>query len=150
MAVNRDFRDLFAELNGSGADYLLVGGYAVSFHAEPRFTKDLDIWIDANAENAIRVLQALRAFGAPVHDLSPEDLSQPGLIFQIGIAPNRIDVMTSIDGVTFREAWAGHVETLYGDQEIQVIGREHLIRNKRASARPQDLIDVALLEGSAR
>src|SRR5438094_4350560 len=99
MAINPDFRDLFAALNDAGAKYLLVGGYAVALHAQPRFTKDLDLWIDLDTENAARVFEALRSFGAPLTELSVEDLAQPELIFQIGVAPNRVDVMTSIDGV---------------------------------------------------
>lgn len=148
MAINRDFRDLFAALNDSGARYLLVGGYAVAVHAQPRFTKDLDVWIDLDAENPTRVFQALRSFGAPLLDLSAEDLAQPDLIFQIGVAPNRVDVITSIDGVQFAEAWEDREITRYADQDVPVISRVHLIQNKRASGRPQDLIDVAILENT--
>src|SRR5439155_13804437 len=104
MAVNPDFRDLFAALNDAGARYLLVGGYAVAFHSQPRFTKDLDIWVEASVENASRVFAALKAFGAPLENLILTDLVQSELIFQIGVPPNRIDVLTSIDGVTFAEA----------------------------------------------
>lgn len=148
MATNPDFRDLFAALNTAGAKYLLVGGYAVALHAQPRFTKDLDLWIDAEAENPARVFDALRSFGAPLMELSPEDLGRPDLVFQIGVAPNRVDVMTSIDGVGFAEAWEARGITRYGDQEVPVISRAHLIQNKRAVGRPQDLIDVAILEGA--
>ena len=149
MPVNSDFRDLFAALNAAGARYLLVGGYAVAFHAEPRFTKDLDVWTEPEPENARRVLDALRAFGAPLQELSAGDLARPGIVFQIGVPPNRIDVVTSIDGVTFDAAWPDRVETSYGDQPMFVIGRACLIRNKRAAGRPQDLIDVVALERSS-
>lgn len=149
MALNRDFRDLFAALNEVGAKYLLVGGYAVAFHAEPRFTKNLDIWTERSPENSVRVLEALRGFGAAIGDLTAADLTSPGLVFQIGIPPNRIDVLTSIDGVSFGEAWPGRVETTYGDQTVPVIGRRHLVQNKRASGRPQDLLDIELLESHA-
>lgn len=148
MAINRDFRDLFAALNTSGAKYLLVGGYAVALHAQPRFTKDLDIWIDLDAANPTRVFAALRSFGAPLMELTAENLAQPDLIFQIGVAPNRVDVMTSIDGVRFAEAWEAREITRYGDQEVPVISRAHLIQNKRASGRPQDLIDLEILESA--
>ncbi len=148
MAINRDFRDLFAALNDAGARYLLVGGYAVAIHAQPRFTKDLDLWIDRTAENSLKVIEALRSFGAPLMDVGAEDLAKPSLIFQIGVAPNRVDLMTSIDGVDFLEAWPEREMTRYGDQELPVIGRAHLIRNKRATGRPQDLIDVEILERS--
>lgn len=146
MAINLDFRDLFAALNAAGARYLLVGGYAVAFHAEPRFTKDLDVWVEPVSANASRVHAGLQAFGAPLQDLTAGDLERPGLVFQIGVPPNRIDIVTAIDGVQFAEAWAGHVETTYGDQVVPIIGRAELIRNKRATGRPQDLLDLEILE----
>jgi hypothetical protein len=146
MAVNPDFRDLFSAFNAASVRYLLVGGYAVGFHAEPRFTKDLDVWIEASPSNAQRAYDALRAFGAPVGELSAGDLAGPDRILQIGVPPNRIDVVTSIDGVQFDTAWAERVETQYGDQTIQVIGRAELVANKLASGRPQDLLDVELLQ----
>jgi hypothetical protein len=146
VPVNQDFRDLFAALNAAGAEYLLVGGYAVAFHAEPRFTKDLDVWTEASDRNASLVYEALRAFGAPLAELTAGDLARPGLIFQIGVPPNRIDVLTSIDGLAFAEAWPARAVTSYGDQAVPVIGKADLIRNKRASARPQDLLDLAVLE----
>jgi hypothetical protein len=142
MAVNRDFRDLFAALNGAAARYLLVGGYAVSFHAQPRFTKDLDVWVEPTDENAILVHGALVVFGAPLSDLSTADLARPGLIFQMGMPPNRVDILTSIDGVSFAPAWNGRVQTTYGDQAVPVIGLADLIRNKETSGRPQDMLDV--------
>lgn len=146
MPVNPDFRDLFAAFNAAGARYLLVGGYAVAFHAEPRFTKDLDVWIEASEANATRAFEALRAFGAPISDLSAADLARPEQVLQIGVPPNRVDVVTSIDGVEFGLAWPNRVETQYGDQPIWVIGRADLIANKRATGRPEDLLDVTLLE----
>lgn len=149
MPANPDFRDLFSALNAAGARYLLVGGYAVAFHAEPRFTKDLDLWIEASAENAQRTYEALRAFGAPVAELSPDDLAEPDRILQIGVPPNRVDIVTSIDGVEFEAGWLNRVETEYGGESIHVIGRAELIENKRACGRPQDLLDLKLLERHA-
>ena len=143
--MNPDFRDLFAALNGAAARYLLVGGYAVAYHAQPRFTKDLDVWTDADPANAARVLAALRDFGAPLHELTAADLERAGTIFQIGVPPNRIDIVTAIDGVDFAEAWPDRVETTYGGQTVPVIGRRHLVQNKRASGRPQDLLDLEIL-----
>jgi hypothetical protein len=116
--LNEDFRDLFAAFNAAAAEYLLVGGYAVAFHAEPRFTKDLDVWVQPTPANAQRVLAGLRAFGAPLQGLTAAELA---------------------------EAWPARVVTSYGEQALAVIGREHLIVNKRASGRPQDLLDVELL-----
>ena len=89
MPVNPDFRDLFAALNAAGARYLLVGGYAVAFHAQPRFTKDLDVWTDLDPANATRVFGALRQFGAPLHELTTADLERSGTVFQLGVPPNR-------------------------------------------------------------
>ena len=146
MAINPDFRDLYAALNDAGARYLLVGGHAVGFHSQPRFTKDLDIWIDATPANAASVFHALDTFGAPLGALRAQDLSTDGVVFQIGIPPNRIDILTSIDGVTFAEAWPARVDTTYGDQAIHVIGRDHLRHNKLTTARAQDLLDAALLK----
>jgi hypothetical protein len=146
MAINPDFRDLYAALNDAGARYLLVGGHAVAFHAQPRFTKDLDIWIDPTPANASSVFKALEVFGAPLGALSVQDLSTEGIIFQIGIPPNRIDILTSIDGVTFDEAWPARFDTTYGDQSIHVIGRDHLRQNKLTTGRVQDLLDADLLK----
>ena len=142
MPVNPDFSDLFSALNDAEARYLMVGGYAVSFHAQPRFTKDLDIWVDPASANAAAVSVALTAFGAPMSAISIGDLSKPGMVIQIGVPPNRIDIVTSIDGVEFDEAWSKRVDSEYGTVPIHVIGRAHLILNKRASGRPQDLVDA--------
>lgn len=146
MFINQDFSDLFAELNAAGARYLLVGGYALAVHSRPRYTKDLDIWIEANPQNAGRVYEALVRFGAPLQHFTVEDLQQPGMVVQIGIPPSRVDLLTSIDGVDFDEAWNGRAEFTYGENAIQVIGVAQLIQNKRASGRAQDLADVEQLE----
>lgn len=146
MPANPDFRDLFVAFNAAQVRYLLVGGYALAFHGRPRFTKDLDVWLEPNAENAARAYAALEAFGAPLQELHAGDLERPGLIFQIGVAPNRIDVLTAIDGVTFGDAWSDRQETRYADQTVPVISRYHLIVNKRATGRPQDLLDAEELE----
>jgi hypothetical protein len=146
MPVNPDFRDLFAALNGAGAEYLLVGGYALAIHAAPRFTKDLDVWVNPTRENAPRVLTALKVFGAPLGELTETDLMTPGVVFQMGLPPNRIDLLTSIDGVAFSEAWPARITTEYGREQLPVIGRAQLIANKRASGRPQDLVDADAIE----
>jgi hypothetical protein len=146
MPLNADFSDLFAALNGAGVKYLLVGGYAVAFHAEPRFTKDLDIWVEPRAANAAQVFEALKVFGAPLADVSEADFAAPGIVFQIGLPPNRIDIVTTVDGVEFSDAWAARAQSSYGAQPISIISRQHLIENKRVMGRPQDLLDVALLE----
>jgi len=144
--MNRDFRDLLAEFNAHRVEYLIVGAHALAAHGHVRATKHLDIWVRPDRSNAARVIRALRAFGAPLHDLTEADLSRPGLIFQIGVAPIRIDLVTAIRGVEFEEAWPERMETRFADQPAAVLSRNHLIQNKRASGRTQDLADVQWLE----
>lgn len=145
MPLNRDFRDLFAALNAEGVRFLLVGGYAFSFHVEPRFTKDLDVWVEASPEAAPRVLRALLAFGAPAELVEESDFREPRVTVQLGVPPNRIDLLTALSGLAFEEAWPHRVETTYGDQRLWVIGRDDLAINKRASGRDQDLVDLRKL-----
>jgi hypothetical protein len=147
MQTNSDFRDLFAALNGANADYLVVGALALAAHGHVRATKDLDVWVRPTAENAERVYQALAAFGAPLHDLTADDLTSASLVFQIGLAPVRVDIITSIDGVEFEEAWPERLRSAYADQTVYVLSRRHLIQNKKSSGRLQDLADVEALEG---
>jgi len=144
--VNPDFRDLLSAFNAQAVEYVVVGAYALAAHGRVRATGDLDIWVRAAPDNAVRVMNALREFGAPLHDLTLADLSQPGVVFQIGIAPLRIDILTSIDGVTFDEAWPARVQTTVFGQPVAVLSVEHLIRNKRAVGRSQDLADLEWLE----
>lgn len=144
--MNRDFRDILAEFNAHNVEYLVVGAHALAAHGHVRATRDLDIWIRPDATNASRVMNALRAFGAPLHDLTEADLTRPGVIFQIGLAPIRIDVITAIAGVEFEEAWPERLETRFADQDANVLSRKHLIQNKRAAGRKQDLADVEWLE----
>lgn len=150
MPTNPDFRDLFSALCDADAEFIVVGAHAVMFYTVPRFTKDLDVWVRPTRENAERVLGALVAFGAPLADLSVDDLCAPDTIFQIGIAPNRIDIVTHIDGVTFDRAWDRAVLTTYGGVPIRILGEEDLIANKRATGRPQDLLDLEWLERARR
>jgi hypothetical protein len=144
--VNQDFRDLLAEFNARQVEFLLVGAHALAAHGHVRATQDLDVWVRPTAANAERVLEALRAFGAPLHDLTEKDLTTPGVVFQIGVEPIRIDILTLIDGVQFDEAWAERMISQYGDQSVGVISRGHLIKNKLTVARTQDLADVEALK----
>jgi hypothetical protein len=146
VKTNSDFRDLLAALNAAGAEYLVVGAHALAAHGHPRASKDLDVWVHATVDNAERTYRALAAFGAPLDDLRVDDLSTAGTIFQIGVEPVRIDIITSIDGVDFEEAWPDRVSADYGGQPVSVISRKHLIQNKRAAGRPQDVADVDALE----
>jgi len=145
MSVNPDFRDLFAALNATEAEFLIVGGYALAVHGAPRFTKGLDIWVRANEMNAQRVWEALDSFGAPLGDMQLADLSAPGIIFQMGVPPNRIDIITGIDGVAFDEAWDHRISSTYGAQPVMIIGFDDLIRNKESTGRPQDTLDAITL-----
>lgn len=146
MGINLDFRDLLSELSDREALFLIVGAHAVIFHTTPRYTKDLDIWIEASRKNATRVYEALREFGAPLHDLTIEDLSVPGIIFQIGVEPNRIDILTEVKGLDFTRAWQRRVHSTYGGVPISLLGIDDLLLNKRAVGRPQDRLDVTALE----
>ncbi len=145
--MNRDLIDLLATFNAQGVDYLVVGAHALAAHGHVRATKDLDVWVRPGPDNAPRVLDALAAFGAPLQDLSVADLAAPGLIFQIGVAPLRIDVITAIDGVEFAAAWPDRLVVNLDGIPVPVISRHHLIANKKASGRLQDLADVERLEG---
>jgi hypothetical protein len=148
--VSPDFKELLSEFNARGVEYLLVGAYALAAHGHVRATGDLDLWVRPEGANAKRVLEALKAYGAPLQGLTESDLSRPDTVFQIGVAPLRIDILTSIDGVDFAEAWAGRSATRFADQPIAVLSVRHLIRNKRTVGRPQDLADVEWLEKSGK
>lgn len=144
--MSPDFRDLLSAFNAHGVEYLLVGAYALAAHGRVRATGDLDLWIRPEPKNARRVMTALAEFGAPVQGLSESDLTSADLVFQIGIAPLRIDVLTAIDAVEFDDAWRNRVESRFADQPVPVLSREDLIRNKRAAGRAQDLADLEWLE----
>jgi hypothetical protein len=144
--VNRDFEGLLSTFSAHGVDYIVGGAHALAAHGHVRATKDLDVWVRPSAENASRVLRALRAFGAPLHDLTAEDLQRPGLIFQIGVPPLRIELLTAVDGVEFEPAWRDRLRTTFAGTPAAVLSLEHLIANKKAAGRLQDLADVERLE----
>jgi len=146
MAVNRDFRELLLAFSEAGVKYLVIGAYAVMFYTEPRFTKDIDVWIDVSGDNPQRCYRALALFGAPMHDLTVEDLAAPGTIYQIGVEPNRINILTAPAALDFGKAWGRHVESTYDELPIPILSLDDLIRNKRSVGKPQDLLDVERLE----
>lgn len=144
--MNSDFSELLQALNGEGVDYLVIGGYAVGKHTEPRYTKDLDIWIRNSRENAERVFRALAEFGAPLSNVSIEDFTDPEMIYQIGIEPSRIDILAGIQGLSFTDCWERKVEAFLDDIDTHFISIDDLIANKRSVGRRQDLLDVDALE----
>jgi len=146
MTVAKDFEEFFASLNKVGVKYLIVGGYAFALHAHPRYTGDMDVFVEASEENARRVMEALIDFGFIVSSLSWRDFTTPEKVIQLGQPPLRIDIMTTIDGVAFGDAWARRVDAHYGGQPVSFISRADLIVNKRASGRKQDLLDLESLD----
>lgn len=148
--MNPDFKELLLAFNAHKVEYLIVGAHALAAYGHVRATKDLDVWVRPDRENAERALKALSDFGAPLGDLSTEDLSKPGTMFQIGTPPLRIDVITQIDGVDFAAAWSDRLQTGFGGVPAFVISRRHLIINKKTAARLQDLADVEKLEAIER
>jgi hypothetical protein len=143
--MNPDFVEMLSALSAAGADYLIVGAHALAAHGLPRATGDLDIWVRPAPDNAARVIAALRAFGAPLFDLSEADLACPDTVFQIGVVPSRIDILTGISGVVFEEAWPRRMPLMVEGQLLAFLGREDLERNKRAAGRPKDVADLAAL-----
>lgn len=141
-----DFLDMLRALSAAGAEFMIVGAHALAVHATPRATGDLDIWVRREPNNADRVYRALQAFGAPLADLAPADLLESDIVYQIGLAPNRIDLLTDVSGVTFAEAWPRRVVVRLADLDVPVIGRDDLIANKRATGRLRDLADLEDLE----
>jgi hypothetical protein len=146
--MNPDFRELLLALNAHDAEYLVVGAHALAAYGYVRATKDLDVWVRPEPKNAVRVLKALSAFGATLGDLTADDLSKAGTIFQIGVPPLRIDLITAIDGVDFDEAWPERFHSTFGNVPVFIISRHHLIANKKSAARLQDLADVERLEAT--
>lgn len=146
MQQNTDLIDLLAALNAEQAEYVIVGAYAFAFHGRPRATSDVDVFVGFDPKNAQKVWKALMAFGAPLAELRPEDLASPGTFFIMGRPPNEIDIITSIDGVSFEQAWKTRVPSTYAGVAVNYLGRTELIANKKAAGRPQDLADVAFLE----
>jgi hypothetical protein len=142
--MDKDLKELLLAFNEHGVEYLVVGGYAVGVHSEPRATKHLDVFIRADAANSEAVFRALGTYGAPLTGLKAEDFrDEPTSVFQIGVPPTRVDLLQAIDGVTFDEAWKDRTEAVVdGEVPAHVTSRKHLIQNKLASGRLQDLADV--------
>jgi hypothetical protein len=140
--MNPDFVDLLRAFIAADVRFLVVGAYALAVHGRPRATGDLDVWVEANPVNAPKVLQALAAFGAPMHELSEADFARPGVTYQIGLPPGRIDILTELTGLSFADAWPDRIRRPFGEVDVDFIGRDAFIRNKRATGRARDLADA--------
>jgi hypothetical protein len=144
--MNQDFVDLLRAFVDHEVRFLVVGAYALALHGRPRATGDLGVWVEATPDNAARVMAALAAFGAPMTGIAQADFATPGVVYQVGVPPGRIDILTDLTGLTFAEAWPGRLHCPFGDVEVDFIGREAFIRNKRATGRARDLGDIDGLE----
>jgi hypothetical protein len=144
--LNQDFKEFIQSLNDNHVLYMVVGGYAVAMHGHPRYTKDIDIWIQLSEDNAIRIVKAIEHFGFSSLELKKEDFLEPDQIVQLGYAPNRIDLITKADGVDFDECYPVHIEVEIEDVRVNFIDLENLKKNKKASGRLQDLADLEKLE----
>jgi hypothetical protein len=140
--MNPDFVDLLRAFAGADVRFLIVGAYALAVHGRPRATGDLDVWIDATPENAPRVMQALAAFGAPLAEIAEADFAVPGVVYQMGVPPGRIDILTELTGLTFEQAWRDRIRRPFGELEVDVLDRASFLRNKRATGRLKDLSDI--------
>ncbi len=146
MLTYPDFKEILSLFRKYKIRYMVVGGYAVMKYTEPRYTKDLDLWISIDPQNAEAVFSALKEFGAPLADLTAEDFSQEGYFYQMGKAPLRLDIMMSIPGIEFESAWSRRVEVKIDDLSIEFISKEDLIKAKITAGRPQDQIDAKNLK----
>ena len=144
--ISSDFKDILSAFDVQGVDYLVVGAHAMAFHGVARATGDIDLWVKCDVANSEKVYKALVDFGAPMVDVNKSDFEIPGTVYQIGVAPHRIDILTAIDGVVFDEAFAARETVNINGFTIPVISKHHLIENKNTVRRPQDLVDVQLLK----
>ena len=147
MALSNDLREFIESLNSRGIEYLIVGAHSLAFHGRPRYTGDLDILIRSTRENAAKIVDLLNAFGFTDAAFKESDFSEPGQLIQLGRAPNRIDLLTSITGVSTDEAFASKVAAELDGIAVSILSKDALIRNKRAVGRPQDIADLTALEG---
>ncbi len=145
--LNEDYKDILRILLKNEVRFLVVGAYAMGVYGYVRATGDMDIWVEASPENAIKVYNSVVEFGAPVSDVSPEDFAQDSIVFQIGVYPRRIDILTSIDGVDFVEAYQNRNVVEIDGLPIPFISKTHLIKNKSASGRDKDKVDLRYLTG---
>ena len=148
--LNEDYKEMLQNLLDQKVEFLVVGAYALAVHGFPRATGDMDIWIKPNEKNSKKVYKALARFGAPINEIREDEFSQPGLIFQIGVVPRRIDIITKIDAVEFGEADSDKIFVDIDDLKIPVLSIDKLIKNKMATGREKDLLDAKLLKKRSR
>ena len=146
MVLNQDFKEFIQSFNEHNVRYLIIGGYAVAFHGHPRYTKDLDVWIEPDRENAAKILKALTQFGFGTLGLTQDDFLEPDQIIQLGYPPNRIDILTTLAGVDFENCYASKVITIIDNVPMNFINLENLKKNKKATGRLQDLADLENLK----
>lgn len=146
MELHRDFSELLESFNAHGVEYLLVGGYALAFHGAPRYTGDLDLYVRPTPGNAQRILAALKHFGFGSLDLTEADFTTADRVVQLGVPPVRVDLVTSLTGLSWEEAWASRAEHVAGDLRLAVIGRAAFLKNKRATGRTKDLADAESID----
>lgn len=144
--LNQDFKEFIQSLNDNHVRYLVIGGYAVALHGHPRYTKDLDVWIGLNKENASNLIMALHQFGFGSLGLQVEDFLNPDQIVQLGHPPSRIDLLTSLEGVDFEDCYSSRVQVIIDEVTVNFIDLENLKKNKKAVGRLQDLADLENLE----
>ena len=144
--LNQDFREFVQSLNDNNVRYLVIGGYAVAFHGYPRYTQDLDVWVESSPENATNMIKALEQFGFASLGLQAEDFLVPDQVIQLGFPPSRIDILMSAEGVEFESCYASRVQVVIGGTRVNFIDLENLKKNKRAAGRKQDLADLEKLE----
>jgi len=146
MQLNPHFFDLLSEFDAAKVRYLVVGAHVLNYYGRPRTTGDLDLWVEPTQKNAERVLRALSRFGAPLEGITSHDFVTPGTVFQVGVAPSRIDILTSLTGLSFTTAWKNRRRARYESVPICLISERDFIRNKRAVGRTRDLADAEEIE----
>ncbi len=145
--MHQDFLDLLRAFIDREVRFLIVDAYALGVHGRPRATGDLDVWVEPTPDNAARIMEALEVYGAPLQQVTADDFSRPGVVFQMGLPPLRIDVLTELSGLTFADAWPERIQAAFGPVSVDVIGRDAFIKNKRATGRLKDLGDIEAIGG---
>lgn len=148
--ISKDYKELFETLNAYKIRYLVVGAYAVMAYAPPRYTKDIDVWIIPELNDAEKVYQALEDFGAPLHGMSPEDFRDKSMVFQMGVAPVRIDIMMGVPGLSFKKTWKNRKRGAYGGVPINILGLSDIMAAKKKAGRAHDLVDLENLMARAK